>query len=104
MLRHVSPNWQPPVLTLSATKKEGIDIFWKTIENFRDTLSASGEFAARRRHQAVDWLWQLIDAGLRQRFRAHPEVNARLDRLVTAVASGDMTPTAAARELLACAN
>lgn len=104
MLRHVSPNWQPPVLTLSATKKEGIDIFWKIIENFRDTLSASGEFAARRRHQAVDWLWQLIDAGLRQRFRAHPEVNARLDRLVTAVASGDMTPTAAARELLACAN
>jgi LAO/AO transport system kinase len=102
MLRPASPNWQPPVLAVSAAKKQGIDDFWQVIEKFRSTLSATGEFAARRRHQALAWMWQLIDSGLRNRFRAHPVVKARLSQLSQAVEAGDITPAAAARELLAC--
>ncbi|MFZ2629107.1 MAG: methylmalonyl Co-A mutase-associated GTPase MeaB [Rugosibacter sp.] len=102
MLRPASPNWQPPVLTMSAVRKQGIDDFWQVIENFRSKLSATGEFAARRRHQALAWMWQMIDSGLRNRFRAHPVVNARLSQLSQAVEAGDITPAAAARELLAC--
>ncbi len=102
MLRPASPNWQPPVLTMSAAKKQGIDDFWQVIENFRSTLSATGEFAARRRHQALAWMWQMIDSGLRNRFRAHPAVQSRLSQLSQAVEAGSITPAAAARELLAC--
>jgi LAO/AO transport system kinase len=34
-------------------------------------LKPTGEFAAKRQHQARAWMWQLIDSGLRQHF-AHP--------------------------------
>ncbi|MRR50108.1 MAG: methylmalonyl Co-A mutase-associated GTPase MeaB [Rhodocyclaceae bacterium] len=100
MLRPASPNWLPPVLKLSALKKEGIAEFWAVIEKFRDTLTASGELAAKRQHQAMAWMWQLIDAGLRNRFRAHPGVTAVLPETLAAVEAGSTTPTAAAHRLL----
>ena len=100
MLRPASANWQPPVLTLSALKKDGLAEFWQGIEKFRDTLTASGEFAARRRHQALAWMWQQIDSGLRQRFREHPAVKSALAELSVSVEAGTTTPAAAAQRLL----
>ena len=101
MLRPASPHWQPPVLMLSATKKEGIDEFWQTIEQFRTTMRASGDLAARRKQQTNQWMWQQIDATLRHRFRSHPAVNAALPQITQSVASGTLPPVLAARQLLA---
>jgi LAO/AO transport system kinase len=42
MLHPASPNWQPPVLTLSAARKDGLEEFWRTLEKFRETLEAGG--------------------------------------------------------------
>lgn len=100
MLHPTSPNWSPPVLTLSALAKDGIAKFWQTIETYRATLTASGEFAARRRHQAQAWMWQMIESGLQQRFREHPGVKAALPELSQAVETGSTTPAAAAQRLL----
>jgi LAO/AO transport system kinase len=104
MLRAASPAWKPPVLTLSAVKKEGIAAFWATIESYRETLTASGDFAARRRHQALSWMWQQIEEGLRTRFREHAGIKAALPELARAVEAGRVTPTAAAHRLLAMLN
>lgn len=101
MLRPASPHWQPPVLMLSATKKEGIAEFWQTIEQFRTTMTAAGDMAARRKRQTNDWMWQQIDATLRQRFRSHPAVKAALPQITQSVTSGTLPPTLAARQLLA---
>jgi len=100
MLHPASPNWQPPVLTLSATRKDGLADFWQAIENFRQTLTATGEFDARRRHQALAWMWQQIDSGLRSRFREHPGVKAALAELSVSVEAGVVAPAVAARRLL----
>ncbi|OHC63769.1 MAG: ATPase/protein kinase [Rhodocyclales bacterium RIFCSPLOWO2_02_FULL_63_24] len=100
MLHPASPNWQPPVLTLSAMRKDGLAEFWQVIETFRSSLTATGEFAARRRHQALAWMWQQIDSGLRSRFREHSVVKAALAELSVSVETGMTTPTAAARRLL----
>ncbi|MCK9380334.1 MAG: methylmalonyl Co-A mutase-associated GTPase MeaB [Sulfuritalea sp.] len=100
MLHPASPNWQPPVLTLSATRKHGLADFWQAIETFRQTLTATGEFAARRRHQALAWMWQQIDSGLRSRFREHPGVKGALAELSVSVEAGTTTPAAAAQRLL----
>ena len=102
LLRPTSPNWAPPVLTMSALKKEGITEFWAEIERYRTALSATGEFDQKRQKQALDWMWQMIDAGLQQMFRHHPEVQARLAQLSAAVERGDTTPAAAAQALLGC--
>ena len=100
MLRPASPNWTVPVLTLSALKKNGIAEFWQAVSDYRRALTASGEFDAKRRHQALAWMWELIDAGLRSRFRNHPQVKHDLPGLARAVEEGATTPTLAALRLL----
>ena len=100
MLHPASANWQPPVLTLSAMRKEGLAEFWQVIEKFRSTLTASGEFDAKRRHQSLAWMWQQIDSGLRSRFREHPAVQSALAELSNSVEAGTTTPAAAAQRLL----
>lgn len=100
MLRPASPNWSPPVMTVSALHKEGIPEFWEAIEKYRSALTPTGEFAAKRQHQALSWMWQLIDFGLRQHFRHHPRVQKNLPALTQSVELGHTTPTAAAYALL----
>ncbi|MBW7902092.1 MAG: methylmalonyl Co-A mutase-associated GTPase MeaB [Rhodocyclaceae bacterium] len=101
LVRRASPNWEPPVLALSALKKEGMADFWAQVEKYRDALTASGEFAQKRRRQSLAWMWQLIEAGLQQRFREHPGVRESLPRLARSVEDGLTTPAAAAHALLA---
>jgi len=100
ILRPASPNWRPPVIALSALQAEGIAEFWREIARYRDAMCASGEFEARRRRQSLDWMWSLIDAGLRARFRGNPAVKRQLDGLAEAVRAGEVTPVAAAERLL----
>jgi LAO/AO transport system kinase len=101
ILRPATPHWKPPVLAVSAQTREGIAKFWREVLRFRDTMQRTGEFAARRRDQARDWTWTLIDARLREDFRAHPEVRAALDETLDAVAAGTITPAMATERLLA---
>ena len=100
LLHPASPNWQPPVLKTSALNAQGIDTVWMTLQNYRTKLAASGELAEKRRRQAQDWMWSLIDAGLRHRFREHPGVRAALPDTLQSVNAGSVTPTAAAHRLL----
>jgi LAO/AO transport system kinase len=92
--------WRPPVLGISATRREGIDAFWREVVRCRETLAESGQLADKRRHQSLDWMWALIDSGLRERFRAHPGVREALPACSAQVAAGMLTPTAAATRLL----
>ena len=100
MLHPATQHWKPPVLTLSAVRKDGIEKFWETIESYRATLSTSGDYAIKRRRQAQAWMWTLIDSGLRERFHAHPDVQSALKEVSCEVEVGNMTPTAAANRLL----
>ncbi|THF63974.1 methylmalonyl Co-A mutase-associated GTPase MeaB [Pseudothauera nasutitermitis] len=100
MLRPASPNWTVPVLTLSALRHDGVERFWQTVCDYRVAMENSGEFAGKRRRQALAWMWDLIDAGLRQHFRQHPAVRGELPALSRAVERGEATPAAAALRLL----
>jgi len=100
MLRPASPNWAPPVIALSALHKEGIVEFWEQVEKFQAALKPTGEFAAKRQHQSLSWMWQMIDSGLRLHFRNHPRVQENLPALTLSVEKGNTTPAAAAYALL----
>jgi LAO/AO transport system kinase len=100
MIRQKSPNWKPPVLMLSALNEKGIAEFWDEIGRYRETMDKSGELQANRRAQALAWMWQLIDAGLRLRFRDHPAVKKEIAHLCAAVEQEKTTPSAAANRLL----
>lgn len=100
LLSPASTAWSPPVLTCSALESSGLKAIWETVGNHRAALTATGEFAANRRKQAMDWLWALIEEGLRHRFRSNVGVQQRLPALLRSVESGSMAPTVAASELL----
>ena len=100
MLQPPSPNWKPPVLTCSALDMTGISEIWQTVMKFHQKFSTSGELADKRQKQALDWLWSLVEDGLKQRFHTHPEIKKRLNQITRAVAKGETAPTLAADKLL----
>jgi LAO/AO transport system kinase len=62
--------------------------------------TANGRLASRREKQALAWMWERIDAGLKQAFRAHPQVQYLLPHLQKDVAAGRIAASTAARNLL----
>jgi len=100
-LTPATPGWKPPVRTCSALTGTGIAEIWQEIERFRDELTASGVFANRRREQARDWLYTLIDEQLRTLFFAHPIVRERLPTLEQAVVEGTLPVVSAVQQLIA---
>ena len=92
--------WQPRVVQLSALLGEGLAAFWSAVSDYRAVQTASGELAARRRQQAVGWMWERIDAGLKDEFRRHRAVRDLLPSLTGDVASGRLPASVAAKKLL----
>ena len=80
---------------------QGVDQFWSQVEEYRRLQSANGRLAAKRQQQARAWMWERIEAGLRDAFRHHPAVKGRLAEVTTEVLQGQKVASAAARELLA---
>jgi LAO/AO transport system kinase len=100
LLTPSSKIWSPPVLTCSAVTKDGIEEIWQTIIDHKEKLEISGELMEKRRKQALDWLWALVEEGLRERFYRNPDVERSLSEIVKAVENGETAPTAAAHRLL----
>ena len=100
LLHPATPTWEPAVLTCSALEKTGVETIWETVLRHHSAFSQSGELEQKRRNQAIDWMWALVEEGLKARFRQHAGVAARLPELVRAIGSGITAPTAAAAELL----
>ena len=98
---HDESLWTPKVITLSTLKGEGVDGFWAAVQEFRRLQTANGRLAARRERQSLAWMWERIDAGLKQAFRQHPQVRELLPRLQQDVAAGRVAASTAARNLLA---
>ncbi len=100
VIRSLSSNWSPPVLKASARTGEGVAEVWETVLAHRKKFEDSGEFEARRRRQAREWMWSMLEDGLMVAFRAHPDVASEIVLLETAVEERRTTPRAAARRLL----
>jgi LAO/AO transport system kinase len=100
LLRPASPSWKPRVVTVSARSGLGIESYWEAVLAQRAALEASGELASKRRRQARDWMWTLVEEGLRESFRRHPAVAQRMAEIEAAVEAQEATPAAGARTLL----
>jgi LAO/AO transport system kinase len=94
-----SPSWTPPVVTYSALTGDGLADLWTRVLAHRDRLTATGEFAARRKEQQVKWLWTMLDERLTARLKSDPALRSRLPQLEAAVAEGRMSPALAVDEI-----
>ena len=98
---HSEDYWHPKVLKISALQGQGLDAFWEAVTTFQRLQTANGLLKNRRQHQALAWMWERIDAGLKLAFKNNPAVRAQLPALTTAVQSGQLAASTAARTLLA---
>ena len=101
LLRPTESAWAPRVQCASSTEGTGVDEVWSAVLAYRETLREAGRWEARRREQAVRWMWAMVDEGLRSALRVDPSVRAVLDETLSAVLEGQLAPTRAADSLLA---
>ena len=100
---HASHNqefWHPIVMTMSALEGKGVPELWEKIMHFQHLQKTNGKFDVRRQQQAGAWMWDRIEAGLKNAFRNNAAVQELLPTLSAQVNQGTMTASVAARRLL----
>lgn len=99
-LRLMRPGSAPPVVTCSALEKTGLKELWRLVVESRGELEASGAFQRNRQVQQVQWMWDMVEDGLRRALRTDPDLSALIAELEGAVGEGRATPSAAALQIL----
>jgi len=99
ILQPRSEHWQPPVVTYSALSGAGIAGLWQKIVDHRNAMTASGDFAARRRQQQVKWMWSMLEQRVLARLRADTSTRARVKKTEAEVAAGHLTPALGAEQI-----
>ncbi len=102
LLKHPS-FWQPEVLTCSALEHRGVADIWEMIERYRDDAQSNGALQQTRADQNLAWMRQLVDELLRMRLTQDPSVRATLPTIENKVKEAQLTPLAAALDVLSLA-
>ncbi|MBY4594217.1 methylmalonyl Co-A mutase-associated GTPase MeaB [Ottowia caeni] len=97
---HDAQLWHPRVIQISGLKVLGLDEFWQSVTDFKTLQTANGRLMQRRQQQALAWMWERIDAGLKSAFRRNPGIKEALPTTTQAVVQGQLAPSTAARRLL----
>ena len=92
--------WNPPVLTCSSILENGTENVWETIVEHNTLTKKTGEFELKRKEQAVEWMWNLVDDGLKKKFMETVTIKKEIPKISKKVKQGLMSPSAAAEELL----
>jgi LAO/AO transport system kinase len=92
--------WQPRAVTCSARTGDGIRALWDAVLEHQAATIENGWFERSRCEQSKRWMHDMIEWGLRDRFRRNPEVEARLHELEADVAAGRVSAFRAAQQLL----
>lgn len=93
-------SWQPKVTTCSAITKDGISEIWNTISDYFEMTKESGFFQEKRNAQNQSWMMETINEELKQNFYNQPEIISLLEQNKKAVQNNEISPFAAASELL----
>lgn len=92
--------WFPPVVTVSGRENRGLDVLWSKILEHREKMTATGEFMARRRAQAVSWMRDMLEDRMMGALKANAAVAAELGSIEEAVSAGTLLPTLAVDRIM----
>lgn len=92
--------WFPPVVTISGRENKGLEMLWSKILEHREKMTATGEFQARRRAQAVAWMRDMLEDRLMSALKSNPRVATELTGIEQAVGAGTMLPTLAVDRIM----
>lgn len=92
----------PAVLTCSALEGDGLDEVWTQVLDHRRALEAvEGGLSAKRRRQLIGWTWSMVRDTLLDQLRESVAVQQVTAPVEAAVLAGELTPVAAAEQILA---
>jgi LAO/AO transport system kinase len=97
-LQPATKGWESKAYTCSSLSGEGISNLWEDILQFSSSGKTTGVFSERRRLQAKEWLYSLIEEQLRDSFFKNESVKKVLPILENQVMAGNKTATKAAQE------
>ncbi|MFH2060920.1 MAG: methylmalonyl Co-A mutase-associated GTPase MeaB [Pseudomonadota bacterium] len=100
MITPDSPTWSTPVLTCSSLTEGGTKEVWETVLDHHEKFKESGEFLKRRKKQSLQWMWALVEAGLKQRFKDNEKINKQIPVISQQVENKKISSSAAAEMLL----
>jgi LAO/AO transport system kinase len=92
--------WIPQALTCSARTGKGVSELWDCVLKYVALTKSNGWFTKARREQTRNWMHDIVDQGLKERFEAHPAIRERISALEKEVLEGRMTSFHAAHQLL----
>jgi LAO/AO transport system kinase len=92
--------WFPPVVTVSGMSNRGLTELWAKVIEHRTKMTATGEFAQRRQHQAVAWMRDMLEARMMGTLKANPRVAAELSGIEASVSNGTLLPTLAVDRIM----
>ncbi|WP_421983626.1 methylmalonyl Co-A mutase-associated GTPase MeaB [Roseibium sp.] len=96
-----SPNWTPPVITVSGLANEGLDKLWQQVELYGERMRASGEWQEKRSRQQVAWMWDMLQQRMMDALRTNRKTADRLKTLEDSVRNGTTAVSLAVDELSA---
>jgi len=92
--------WEPVVLTCSATQKMGIAEVWEQIEKYKLLTIENGYFPGKRREQATYWMHETIQEQLKRNFYNDHEIKLKIKELEKLVLDDKLSSFVAAGQLL----
>jgi len=96
--------WQTEVMRLSALNSSGLNELWEKVMRFQQLQTDGGRWLQRRQTQALTWMNERIQSGLKDAFTQHAGVAAALSHMQQEVLAGRIAASTAARQLLALAS
>ncbi len=99
-----TPVWQAEVMRLSALNSSGLNELWEKVMRFQQLQTDGGRWVHRRQSQALTWMNERIQSGLKDAFTQHAGVAAALSHMQQEVLAGRIAASTAARQLLALAS
>ncbi len=92
--------WEPNVLTCSATAKTGIIEIWEQIEKYKSLTRVNNYFSQKRNEQATYWMHETIQENLKRDFYDNVEIKEKLKEFESNVLTDKMSSFVAAGSLL----
>jgi LAO/AO transport system kinase len=100
LLPEKHPGWVRKVLLTSSVEGTGIAEVWRNIEQFVESMKASGQLERSRREQLRLLLYTIVEDRLKREFFGRPAVASARDSIERQVLSGAMSPFSGAMALL----
>lgn len=102
-LKYIAPatkDWQTNAFTCSALTGEGMENIWKVVSKFKEHTKSTGTFENRRKTQALEWVYNLVEEQIKKSFYTNSEIQKSLPKIEKEILLGNILPTTAAEMLL----